>query len=217
MPDFLTNFDDNTYAAILDDHQLYAEPFASFLEKTGVFKNVLCFTEESAFIRFLMNQTSKTPIYAFIDFYLKDKTTLHLYNDLKRLYKPLYIIIVSSVTNPILINEILQYKIDGFLSKYSGTEELGIALKYIKSKNQYISPSIINLLSTYNSTNKISFSPRETEILEVLAKGYKVEDAAKILHLSKHTIVTHKRSMMTKTNSKTLTELLAYARKNELI
>lgn len=217
MPDFLTNFDDNTYAAILDDHQLYAEPFASFLEKTGVFKNVLCFTEESAFIRFLMNQTSKTPIYAFIDFYLKDKTTLHLYNDLKRLYKPLYIIIVSSVTNPILINEILQYKIDGFLSKYSGTEELGIALKYIKSKNQYISPSIINLLSTYNSTNKISFSPRETEILEVLAKGYKVEDAAKILHLSKHTIVTHKRSMMTKTNSKTLTELLAYARKIELI
>ncbi|MFB2119291.1 hypothetical protein [Parapedobacter sp. 2B3] len=36
-------------------------------------------------------------------------------------------------------------------------------------------------------------------------------------YLSKHTIVSHRRNMMTKSGSKSITELLAYARKQRLL
>lgn len=205
------------YAAVLDDHPLYADPFSSFLEKTGSFRAVHCFNDKSALLQFLMQQTEKVPLYLFIDIYLQEQTSLPLLNDLKRMYRPLFLIIVSSITNPILINEIMNYKIDGFLSKLSGTDEIATCLQCIINKQQYISPVITEMVKEYNMQDTIPFSTREMEILGLLAKGLTVDAVAKNVQLSRHTIVAHKRSMMAKTKTKTITELLAFARKIDII
>lgn len=205
------------YAAVLDDHPLYADSFSSFLEKTGTFRAVHCFIEQTMLLQFLMQQTEKVPIYLFVDIYLKDQTSLSLLNDLKRIYRPLYIIVVSSITNPILINEIMNYKIDAFLSKFSETDEIATCLQHISNKRKYISPVITDMVKDYNMEDSIPFSGREMEILGLLAKGLTVDAVAQQVQLSRHTIIAHKRSMMAKTKSKTLTELLAFARKIAII
>lgn len=205
------------YAAVLDDHPLYTEPFTSFLEKTGVFRAVHSFNQKEELLSFLMLQPGKIPLYLFIDIYLKDQTSLSFLNDLKRMYRPLYLIVVSSVSNPILINEIMNYKIDAFLSKFSETDEIATCLQHINSKQQYISPVITDMVKDYNMEDRIPFSGREMEILGLLAKGLIVDAVAKQVQLSRHTIIAHKRSMMAKTKTKTLTELLAFARKIDII
>lgn len=205
------------YAAVLDDHPLYADPFSSFLERTGTFRAVHCFNDHARLLQFLMQQTEKVPLYLFIDIYLKEQTSLPLLNDLKRMYKPLYLIVVSSVTNPILINEIMNYKIDGFLSKFSGTDEIATCLQHIGNKRRYISPVIAAMVEDHISRDAVPFSGREMEILGLLARGLSVDAVAASVQLSRHTIIAHKRSMMSKTKSRTLTELLAFARKIALI
>jgi two-component system, NarL family, response regulator FusR len=204
-------------AVVLDDHTLYTEAFSSFLERTGIFRHVYSFTGDDEFIEFLIRLQTKVDIYLFIDYYLKDKTALAAINDLKRLHRPLNIIIVSSVTNPVLINDILTYGINGFLSKSSNMDEVITCLQYIKQKKQYISPFIQNIITRNQTNDVLPFTGREIEILECFAKGLTVNATAEKMILSKHTIVSHRRRMMAKTKTNSITELLAYARKIDLI
>jgi len=56
-------------------------------------------------------------------------------------------------------------------------------------------------------------SVREIEILHYFAQGFSVNETAEKFFLSKHTVVSHRRKMMRKTNTNTITELLSYVRK----
>lgn len=55
------------------------------------------------------------------------------------------------------------------------------------------------------------------DMLYHFSQGNSIQETAEIAHLSKHTVVSHRRRMMEKTNSKSITELLAYARKLNII
>ena len=214
----LSNSYTSKWALVLDDHSLFAETFSSFLEKTDLFKNIRSFTNTEALKAFLINLTVKPDIYLFLDFYLKDKTSLHFINELRRLYKSIYIIIISSVSNPVLMKEILNYDIQGFLSKYSTSEELIDCVKHVSRANPiFISQHIMSMIAEYDNENTVPFSAREIEILGYFAKGLSVIDTAEAMILSRHTIVSHRRRMMAKTNTNSITELLAFARKIDLI
>jgi DNA-binding NarL/FixJ family response regulator len=52
---------------------------------------------------------------------------------------------------------------------------------------------------------------RETEILGYLANGYSTQNIADELHLSPHTVHTHRKSIIRKLNIKSPTEFVIYA------
>lgn len=58
------------------------------------------------------------------------------------------------------------------------------------------------------SSNFQNVSPRELEILQLLAKGMQSKEIASVLFLSKHTIDTHRRNLLRKTNTKNTLELV---------
>ncbi len=205
-------------AIVFDDHNLYAQSFASFLERMGAFQSVYTFNYEEDMLQQLFRMKQQQLVYIFLDYYLQNKVLkLSLINDLKRMYKGVKIIVISSVTNPILINEILQYKIDGFLGKASDLNEITHCLQQIEKQKSYISPYINTIINEYTQLPKIPFSAREIEILQHFAIGHSVNSAALELNLSKHTIVSHRRRMMAKSNTHSITELLAFARKIGLL
>ena len=59
-----------------------------------------------------------------------------------------------------------------------------------------------------SSIQKIQFSTREVQIIELLAEGLTSSEIALRLNLSKHTIDTHRRRMLRRTNVLTTIELL---------
>ncbi|HSH20296.1 MAG TPA: LuxR C-terminal-related transcriptional regulator [Draconibacterium sp.] len=59
-----------------------------------------------------------------------------------------------------------------------------------------------------NSCGKL-FTQRELEIIKMLAHGKNFNEIAEILHLSPHTINTHKKNILRKSNFKNTTELVA--------
>ncbi|MDA3614898.1 LuxR C-terminal-related transcriptional regulator [Polluticaenibacter yanchengensis] len=212
----LANWHNNT-ALVLDDHSLFTESFSALLEKTGLFSSVTGFSEESLFVENLVSVNSKSEAYIFLDYYLKDNTSQSLISYTRKVLKHAKIIVVSSITNPILINNVLSYKIDGFLSKTSSFSEVVECIKCIQQKQQYISGHIQKELASFDNDIKLPFSAREIEILNHFAMGLSVNATAETMLLSPHTIVSHRRKMMGKTNSKSIAELLAYARKIDLI
>jgi len=207
----------NSISVVFDDHKMYAESFSSLIERMGFFQSSVFFTEEKDLIQFFASTSSKVQLYLFIDYYLKDKHTIPVINDARRLVKNIKIIVVSSVMDSASIINIFSCKPDGFLSKSSSFSEAVECIKILENDNQYVSPLIENFLNDTSEIINNPFSNREIEMLQYFNQGYSISDTAEKVFLSKHTIVAHRRRMMEKAGCKSIGELLAFARKRGVI
>lgn len=206
----------SSIALILDDHELFNDSFSSLIERLNMFDKVSSFTNDADLLAFLMkNEYNST--YLFVDYYLKDKISISIISDTKRLCKNIKIIFVSSVVNPLLIKNILNYNPNGFISKSSNFEIVLRCMSDIHNKNQYLCPVIKEILDNNKLEKEVNFTARELEILQYFSRGYSKEKTAELSNLSKHTIVAHRRNMMTKANCKSITELLWYSRNLGLV
>lgn len=206
----------NANAIVFDDHLLFADSFSSLLERLELFNTVQTFSDERDLRQFLIKH-SEIPVYVFLDYYLKGGTGLTLISEVKRMNRQAVIIIMSSVVSPTAVINILEYKPQGFVSKSSGFDSIIQCLTTVARGKQYICPVIAEILATIHPTKKVLFTARELEILQYFAQGLSIAHTAEKAHLSKHTIVAHRRKMMSKINVNSITELLSYARKHELI
>lgn len=206
----------NAIAIVCDDHLLFADSFSSLLERVNLFSAVHTVNEERELTRFLVKH-SQVPIYLFLDYYLKDRNGLTLINEARRLNRQLVIIVMSSIISPVAVTNVLDYNPQGFVSKSSGFNTILQCLTTIARGEQYICPIISEIVANTNHISKIPFTARELEILQYFAKGLSIAHTAEQVHLSKHTIVAHRRKMMEKADVNSITELLAYARVQELI
>ncbi|MGA6119649.1 LuxR C-terminal-related transcriptional regulator [Sphingobacterium anhuiense] len=206
----------NTIGIIFDDHLLFADSFSALIERLDVFSAVHIFDDKKEFIHFLIKH-SKRSIYLFLDYYLKNENSLTFINEVKRFNRHIIIIVMSSTISPTSIRNILDYRPQGFISKSSGFDTIVQCLTTINEGNQYICPVINEIVGHTQDIEKIPFSARELEILQYFSQGLSIADTADKAHLSRHTIVAHRRKMMSKANVNSITELLSYARKHELI
>lgn len=81
--------------------------------------------------------------------------------------------------------------------------------------DSYRQPVIKNYF--YPDFEETLLTPREKVVLQYLSEGYSSKQVADKLFLSEYTIVNHKQNMLRKTNTKNITEMVAFAIRNRLI
>lgn len=206
----------DTIAIVLDDHLLFADSFSALIERLDLFSAVHTLNNKRELTHFLIKHP-KTHICLFLDYYLKNENGLTLINEVKRLNRQTIVIVMSSTISPTTVTNILDYKPHGFISKSSGFDNILQCMATIAQGNPYICPVISEIVERSDHTIKMPFTARELEILQYFAQGLSIALTAERAHLSKHTIVAHRRKMMSKINVNSITELLLYARKQEII
>lgn len=112
----------------------------------------------------------------------------------------------------------------GFVLKHSAPSELITAIHEAMKGQTYVTPLIAgDLIRTYQgggSPEKDLFkkiSPRQQEILQLLAEGKSAKEIASILDLSTRTVEFHKYRMMQQLNIKTSAQLVQYAVRHGII
>ena len=109
-----------------------------------------------------------------------------------------------------------------YVLKQSAAEELLTALRKVVRGESYLSPLITRETVTHLlARNKIvkdekRITTRQSEILQLLAEGKSMKEAAGILDLKTGTIAFHKYRMMQTLGIKTNAELLEYAIKEQM-
>ena len=88
--------------------------------------------------------------------------------------------------------------------------ELGLRL-LTKQQIQVASPTSSHAAAAIELPNPYSFSPRELEVLRLLADGLTNADIAEQLRTSKRTIETHRQHLLTKTRTKNVAALIRLA------
>ena len=106
----------------------------------------------------------------------------------------------------------------GYLLKDCAFEELVRAIHTVNSGKIYISPEIANyivseslILTSDKGSVYTILTPREREILQLIAEGKSTKQIAAHLHRSVKTIETHREQIMKKLNLRSIAELTKYA------
>ena len=107
-----------------------------------------------------------------------------------------------------------------YLLKDSAQSDLVAAIRAVAQGKSFFSPAVSKiLLEDYVRKLKRSgaedsydlLTPREREILQLVAEGQSNKDIAGVLHLSVYTVETHRANLMEKLNLKSVPELILYA------
>lgn len=131
------------------------------------------------------------------------------------------IIILSMHANEEYVAQALKAGASGYLLKDAATTELEMALKVVAQGQFYLSPSISRqVVDSYlhgGPTGLDLLSPRQREILQLIAEGKSTREIAESLHLSVKTIETHRAQLMERLDIHDTAGLVRYALRKGLI
>lgn len=208
----------NRIAIVLDDHALFAESFSKILNDLHLFENVLHFTNEKELKQFLMKNRFDQQVYLFLDYYLKETVVTSVIQEFRLLLKKPKVIIISGISNPLLIKSLFTIRPDGIIHKSDQMADILECIQEVSESKTYYSSYINELIGNVEATPiKFPFSNREMELLLLFSRGLTVEETAAELNISPHTVSGHRQKMFAKCNCKNISELLGYARKLEII
>lgn len=206
--------EESKIAVILEDHKLFADTMSKILVDYGFFESVISFNTNADLVKYVLNtQRTASQIYFFLDYYVGESTLPPLLAELRRLLRNPIIIIVSSISNPSLLQGLLDFKPKGIIHKIDDMVEFINCIKAVQNGNIYRTKTIAQLLeNAIESTRKLPFSPREIELLGYFSRGNSIEATAEALSLSPYTIAAHRRKMFAKAKCTNITDLLRFAR-----
>jgi len=136
------------------------------------------------------------------------------------------IIILSMHSDEGYVLRALRAGARGYLLKDAVEGELIQAIRVVAGGKAYFSPEVSKLLvEDYVMGMRERgledrydlLTPREREILQVLAEGRSSKDIAKLLDLSSYTVDTHKANLMQKLSLHSMAELILYAVRRGII
>ncbi|MCB9092332.1 MAG: response regulator transcription factor [Halobacteriovoraceae bacterium] len=134
---------------------------------------------------------SHSPSLAFIDIGLPDGSGLDFLKELKMYNASIKAIIVTAFADDQNLFQALSLGADGYILKDLEKESFLYMLSKIEQNEPPLSPSIAKRMMQYfqkKSSLKTDLSPRESETLCLIAKGYTVPEAAKEMGLSPQTV-----------------------------
>lgn len=129
------------------------------------------------------------------------------------------IIVLSMHADRQFVVGALQAGASGYLLKDCAFEELARALQTVLRRQTYLSPGIagtvvkdyLEQLSTIETAIEAALTPREREVLQLIAEGRSTKETADRLNVSIKTVESHRRNIMEKLNIHSTAELTKYA------
>jgi len=124
-----------------------------------------------------------------------------------------------------VIRQVLRAGARGYILKTDAGEELVQAVTALKNHKPFFTRRISEaMLATYLEVDPIAredeipaLTPREREIVKLVAEGKSNKEVADVLNISVKTAETHRANIMHKLNLGSLSELILYAVRNHLI
>jgi DNA-binding NarL/FixJ family response regulator len=122
-----------------------------------------------------------------------------------------------------MLREMIRAGAFGYIIKRAAESELIHAIHVISQGHMYVHPEMTSALlkdiSPHVSQSQIvkeALTPREIEVLRLLAKGYTNRQIAQELHLSQRTVEGHRSSLVSKLGFSSRVELMNYVEENGL-
>ncbi len=211
--------------ALVDDHQIVRDGIKALLEGQTHIEVV---AEASTASEMLEKLTSQIPQIAIVDISLPGISGIELAKVISNDFPNIKVIMLSMHTNQEFVFNAIKAGAKGYLPKNITQCELIEAIEAVSGGKEYFSKDISEIiLKSYlkqikdperaNELKDEKLTPRESEILKLVAEGYSNQLIAEKLFISVRTVESHKNHIMQKLELTTTVDLVKYALKNKII
>jgi DNA-binding NarL/FixJ family response regulator len=133
------------------------------------------------------------------------------------------LIFMTMNEDPYLVAEAFRAGASAFLLKQAAGLELNEAIEAVLKGGSYVTPSAANGLDNISLREPKSRehapepTPRQREVIQLLAEGRTMKEVARLLYITPRTVAAHKYTVMELLQIKTNVELIQYAIKHRII
>jgi DNA-binding NarL/FixJ family response regulator len=204
---------------IVDDHEIFRVGLRLIINKLGYAKVV---GEAADGIEFLELIEQEETDLVLMDIQMPNMNGAEATKKALEKFPNLKIIALSVYTDDEHIRMMMEAGVKGFLIKNIRKEVLDRALQAVYIGKTYYSEELWDyftkaVVRETKQEEHIYFTPRELDVLRLLAEGLNSKQIGDRLFVSERTVVGHKSNLMAKSGSKNTVGLLTYALHNNLI
>jgi DNA-binding NarL/FixJ family response regulator len=216
---------ENKNILIIDDHALFREGLKSIIGRDNRFKVV----GEAGNGREGLRMAKKLkPDVVLVDISLPDRSGIQLTSEIRTLLPESHIMIVSMHSKIDCIAEAFQAGARGYVVKESAGERLLQGLEAVGKGEYFLDSSVSHevvkkLMKFPLKEAKITdvaygtLTPREQEVIRLLAEGLATKEVAEKLFISPKTVENHRANIMKKLDLHSSLELFRFAARIGLI
>lgn len=209
---------------VADDHDLMRRGLRSVLEAQPGWQ--VCGEAHTGAEAVQLAQQLK-PHIAILDIAMPEMNGLEAAKQIRESSAKTEILVLSMHYSDQLIRDIVEAGIRGYIIKSDSDRDLIVAVRALANHKPFFTPHATELMlnsvrdphAVIESTGSIRerLTPREREIVQLIAQGRNSKDVAEQLGISVKTAETHRANIMRKLQVHTVSELVRYALRNKII
>jgi DNA-binding NarL/FixJ family response regulator len=202
---------------IVDDHPVVIEGIHSLLMNEKDIAWVGQAMNAASCLGFFVNNTADVVL---MDISMPGMDGVELCAVMKEKYPGIFILGLSTFNQGLYIKKMMENGASGYILKNSSKEELIKAIHTVRDGGIYFSGEAGQALAEYQKSAKTELpvlTPREKEILELIAEGYTNPQIAEKIFLSQFTVDSHRKNLLAKLNVKNTATLIKFAVEHKLI
>jgi DNA-binding NarL/FixJ family response regulator len=203
---------------IADDHTLLLEAFEKLLadecDVVGTVSNGQALLEAAATLH---------PDVAIVDIGMPLLNGIDAARRLKELLPDVRIMFLTMNEDPDLAAEAFRAGASGYVLKRSAASELVTAIREMMKHRSYVTPLVTEglveaMLHDHDEHRATAhLTPRQREVVQLIAQGRSMKEAAAILKITPRTVAFYKYRVMAQLRIKTTAELIQYAIRHQIV
>ncbi len=194
---------------IFDDHPIITSGLTDLLIQSGNFSvDLVANTRDSLLDQLALGQIDVL----LMDVVVPDVSGLELFKVVCTRFPGLKVIAYTSLTSPILVENLFIHGVHGYLNKRQSATEVTAAILQVCMGRQYVPEEFEYLLERESGVLvSVNLTPREHEILLLVLDGKLSKEIASLLDISQNTVENHRTNLFRKFEVANLAELFKQA------
>jgi DNA-binding NarL/FixJ family response regulator len=202
---------------LADDHALVLGAFEKLL--AGEFEIVGQVSDGRALVAAVERLR---PDVVVLDIAMPELNGLEAGRQIKNRWPDTRLIFLTMNEDPDLAAEAFRIGASGYLLKRSAASELAMAIREAMQGRSYVTPLVTGgmveaLMRLDHQGPAHELTPRQREVLQLLAEGRSMKEVAGVLNVTPRTVAFHKYQMMDQLNLKSTAELIQYAVRHHIV
>jgi DNA-binding NarL/FixJ family response regulator len=210
-----TNYNSSYKVLIADDHTLIIDSLVTIISEFDMVSDVFTATSRDQVFKVLGKEFVDILV---LDINIGGNNMLDYLEKIRKYSPEIKIVVLTGYSDQSILTEALNKNVDAYLTKNTDPKEIHYAFTQVVNGRNYIkSAAITNKDMEEAFLKSQNLTSREREILRLIARGYTNSRVAKELHISIHTIRSHRKNLHRKLNISNVNELIAFAYNNNLV
>jgi DNA-binding NarL/FixJ family response regulator len=201
---------------IADDHQILRQGLRTLIEKDPDLKVVAEAEDGRKTVRLV---EELQPQVVIMDVNMPELNGIEATRQIIAKAPGVKVIALSMHTDRRFVINMMRAGASGYLLKDCAFEELSQAIRLVLDNKTYLSPGVAEIiikdyvagLPHQGSAAYSVLTPREREVLQLMAEGKSTSQIAEVIHVSVKTVETHRQQIMHKLGIRSIAELTKFA------